>query len=70
MREGFSVKEDQLAGLRPDDGAVLFQGIDADRGRIVPDYQLTPACRMVGEEKKSGYRVHIEVALGTHPRPA
>ena len=42
VRVGLSVKEDQLARLRPDDGAVLFQRLDANRLGIVARRRVRP----------------------------
>lgn len=69
MRMGLAIEEDQLAGLRPDHGAVPLQRLDAARLRVVPDYEFTPAVGVVSEEQQACNRVGIHVALEPHLRP-
>jgi hypothetical protein len=52
--------------LRPDKGAILVQGFDANRGGIVSHHELASARRVIGKEEEAGHRIGIHVTFEPH----
>jgi hypothetical protein len=67
MRVLPAVEEDQVAGVRPDHGAVPLYRIDVGGRRSVREDELA-ACpsQVIGTEQQAGQRVGINVALEPH----
>ena len=40
--------------------------LDADRRRVVPEDELAPARRVIGEEEQAGQRIRVDVAFKPH----
>jgi hypothetical protein len=67
MRVLPAVEEDQVAGLRPDHGAIPLYRVNVGGLRIVREDQL--AARpggVIGTEQQAGQRVGVNVALEPH----
>jgi hypothetical protein len=71
MRMTPTFKEDQMAGLRPDDGAVPSNGIYARRIRVMCENKLASVSgAVISAEQKSGERVRINMEFESHRRSA
>jgi hypothetical protein len=67
MRVVPTVEEDQVAGVRPDHGAVALYRSDVGGRRIVPEDNLAARPgQVIGTEQQAGQRVGINVALEPH----
>jgi hypothetical protein len=65
MRMPPSVEEDQVASLRPDDGAVPLDCAGASRGRVVRENELA-ADLVIGTEEQPGQGIGIDMAFKAH----
>jgi len=71
MRMTPTVKEDQMTGLRPDDGAVPSNGIYARRIRVMCENKLASASGgVISAEQKAGERIGINMEFESHRRSA
>ena len=67
MRVFPAVEEDQAAGPRQQDRAVLLHRLDVRRGRIVREYEFAAGSRpVIGTEEETGQRIRIDMALKPH----